>query len=177
MFSIPYVQSRLLQALAGYANGSRELYLEAEISRGFLVTAARRLHLLRAPQGKPIRFNAQTVGGPSRIEPGDVPIRLSVQQTDNRAQTESLERDLERRWKRWLDQEERRRLGWGIYVSFDFFLNETFADSTTQRSYSTLNSARFSTYLTSLLSRKSLLNCRITKIDGQLQMLSAGMPH
>lgn len=120
MFSVPYIQSRLLQALAGYANGSRELYLEAEISRGLLVTAARRLHLLRQTQGRPVRFSpreASTV--PSRADPfgGEHMMRASVLASNNQALAESLQRDQEKQWKRWLDEEERCRLGWGIYVS------------------------------------------------------------
>jgi hypothetical protein len=120
MFSIPYIQSRLLQALAGYANGSRELYLEAEISRGLLVTAARRLHLLRQTQGRPIRFNAPEAStAPSRADmtAGEQVSRSSVLASNNEALTESLRRDQEKQWKRWLEEEERCRLGWGIYVS------------------------------------------------------------
>lgn len=120
MFSIPYIQSRLLQALAGYANGSRELYLEAEISRGLLVTAARRLHLLRQTQGRPIRFNAPEAStAPSRADmtAGEQVSRSSVLASNNEALAESLRRDQEKQWKRWLEEEERCRLGWGIYVS------------------------------------------------------------
>jgi hypothetical protein len=99
MFSIPYIQSRLLQALAGYANGSRELYLEAEISRGLLVTAARRLHLLRQTQGRPIRFNAPEAStAPSRADmtAGEQVSRSSVLASNNEALTESLRRDQEK---------------------------------------------------------------------------------
>ena len=119
MFSIPYIQSRLLQALAGYANGSRELYLEAEISRGLLVTAARRLHLLRQTQGRPVRFNPPEAStAPSRTDPtaSDHLLRASIHARNDQALAESLQRDREKQWKRWLEEEERCRLGWGIYV-------------------------------------------------------------
>lgn len=48
---------------------------------------------------------------------GEQVSRSSVLASNNEALTESLRRDQEKQWKRWLEEEERCRLGWGIYVS------------------------------------------------------------
>lgn len=88
MFDTSIVQAWLLQSIFGLFCGSRMLYQHAEISRGGLVTAARRMHLLRP--------------------------RLSfVEELRRRKETASAE-ELRRACA---DDEERRRLGWGIYVS------------------------------------------------------------
>lgn len=88
MFDTSIVQAWLLQSIFGLFCGSRMLYQHAEISRGGLVTAARRMHLLR-------------------------PSLTFVEELQRRKETATLE---ELR-KACADDEERRRLGWGIYVS------------------------------------------------------------
>jgi hypothetical protein len=88
MFDTSVVQAWLLQAVFGLFCGSRMLYQHAEISRGGLITAARRMHLLR---------------------PG-----LSFVAELEKSQQTPTRQDLARAWAR---DEERRRLGWGIYVS------------------------------------------------------------
>ena len=86
MFNIQFVQASLLQSAFGLFCGSRMLYQHAEISRGSLVTAARRMHLLR---------------------PG-----LSyVSELQKRGATAQEDMD-----KACADDSERRGLGWGIYV-------------------------------------------------------------
>lgn len=77
-----------LQTIIGISCGSRELMLHTEISRASLVTSQRRLHLLR----------------PGRSAVDDL---LS----DNPEPT------VEEKWKAWLEDEGRRRLGWAIFVS------------------------------------------------------------
>lgn len=87
VFEVSFVQASLLQSLFGLFCGSRMLYQHAEISRATLVTAARRMHLLR---------------------PG-----LSfVHELQKRAKSPTRE-ELE---KAEADDNERRILGWGIYV-------------------------------------------------------------
>lgn len=88
MFDTSIVQAWLLQSIFGLFCGSRMLYQHAEISRGGLVTAARRMHLLR-------------------------PSLSFVEELRRRKETASAE-ELRRACA---DDEERRRLGWGIYVS------------------------------------------------------------
>lgn len=92
MFHISVVQAWVLQAMFGLFCGSRMLYQHAEISRGGLVTAARRMHLLR-------------------------PGLTFVEELNRRKEAISSE---ELR-NAYADDEERRRLGWGIYVSPAFF--------------------------------------------------------
>ncbi|KAH8805434.1 fungal transcriptional regulatory protein [Xylogone sp. PMI_703] len=87
MFDTPIVQAWLLQSIFGLFCGSRMLYQHAEISRGGLVTAARRMHLLR-------------------------PSLTFVEELKRRKETASPE-ELRRAYA---DDEERRRLGWGIYL-------------------------------------------------------------
>lgn len=87
MFDTSVVQAWLLQSMFGLFCGSRMLYQHAEISRGGLVTAARRMHLLR-------------------------PSLTFVKELERRRDTATPE-DLRRAYA---DDEERRRLGWGIYV-------------------------------------------------------------
>jgi hypothetical protein len=91
MFETSIVQAWLLQSIFGLFCGSRMLYQHAEISRGGLVTAARRMHLLR-------------------------PSLSFVEELERRRVTATPE-ELRRAHT---DDEERRRLGWGIYVSFCF---------------------------------------------------------
>ena len=88
MFDMSIVQAWLLQSIFGLFCGSRMLYQHAEISRGGLVTAARRMHLLR-------------------------PSLSSVEELRRRKVTASPEEFR----RACADDEERRRLGWGIYVS------------------------------------------------------------
>lgn len=90
MFDTSIVQAWLLQSFFGLFCGSRMLYQHAEISRGGLVTAARRMHLLR-------------------------PSITFVEELKRRREMASPEELL----KAYSDDEERRRLGWGIYVSFN----------------------------------------------------------
>ncbi|KIM99147.1 hypothetical protein OIDMADRAFT_56312 [Oidiodendron maius Zn] len=87
MFDTSIVQAWLLQSIFGLFCGSRMLYQHAEISRGGLVTAARRMHLLR-------------------------PSLTFVEELQRRKETATPE---ELR-KACADDEERRRLGWGIYL-------------------------------------------------------------
>jgi hypothetical protein len=79
------VQAMLLQAVFAWCCGSRELYLHAEIMRCSLVTAARRLHLLRPA-----------------ISPTTTPMGTVL--------------TTEERHRNYIEEEEKRRLGWGIYV-------------------------------------------------------------
>lgn len=89
MFDTSIIKAWLLQSMFGLFCGSRMLYQHAEISRGGLVTAARRMHLLR-------------------------PSLSFVEEIERRRVTATPE---ELR-QACADDEERRRLGWGIYVSF-----------------------------------------------------------
>jgi hypothetical protein len=89
MFEMSTVQAWLLQSIFGLYCGSRMLYQHAEISRGGLVTTARRMHLLR----------------PS----------LSYVNELKRRRDTATPQELRRAYA---DDEERRRLGWGIYVSY-----------------------------------------------------------
>lgn len=89
-FDTSTVQAWLLQSFFGLFCGSRMLYQHAEISRGGLVTAARRMHLLR-------------------------PSITFVEELKKRREKASPEE----LFRAHSDDEERRRLGWGIYVSFD----------------------------------------------------------
>ncbi|OAQ61102.1 fungal transcriptional regulatory protein [Pochonia chlamydosporia 170] len=87
MFDTSFTQASLLQSMFGLFCGSRMLYQHAEISRGSLVTAARRMHLLR----------------PS----------LSFAKELQRREDGVSEQELQ---KAQADDEERRNLGWGIYL-------------------------------------------------------------
>lgn len=86
-FHLAFVQASLLQSILGLFCGSRMLYQHAEISRCSLVTAARRMHLLRPG----LSFASEL-----QKRPG-----LSTQEDLDKANT---------------SDEERRNLGWGIYV-------------------------------------------------------------
>ncbi|OAQ75458.1 fungal transcriptional regulatory protein [Purpureocillium lilacinum] len=87
MFDTTFVQASLLQSTFGLFCGSRMLYQHAEISRGSLVTAARRMHLLR-------------------------PSLSFVKELQKRNESPSDE-ELRRAQA---DDDERRNLGWGIYL-------------------------------------------------------------
>lgn len=87
MFDTSIVQAWLLQSVFGLFCGSRMLYQHSEISRGGLVTAARRMHLLR-------------------------PGFSFVKELERHRATASPE-EVERAYAK---DEERCRLGWGIYV-------------------------------------------------------------
>ena len=89
MFDAAFVQASLLQSVFGLFCGSRMLYQHAEISRGSLVTAARRMHLLR-------------------------PSLSFVKELQRRREVAATEDELQRAHA---DDDERRNLGWGIYVS------------------------------------------------------------
>jgi len=89
MFDTSVIKAWLLQSIFGLFCGSRMLYQHAEISRGGLVTAARRMHLLR-------------------------PSLSFVEEIERRRETATPEELRQAS----ADDEERRRLGWGIYVSF-----------------------------------------------------------
>jgi hypothetical protein len=47
MFEIKIVQAHLLQTYAGFFSGSQKAFHHAELSRGALVVACKRMHLLR----------------------------------------------------------------------------------------------------------------------------------
>lgn len=87
MFDTAFIRASLLQSVFGLFCGSRMLYQHAEISRGNLVTAARRMHLLR----------------PS------LSFAKELQKRKDTATEEELQ-------KARADDDERRNLGWGIYV-------------------------------------------------------------
>lgn len=88
MFDTSIVQAWLLQSVFGLFCGSRMLYQHSEISRGGLVTAARRMHLLRP--------------------------NLSYITELERRRVRPTAEEIARAYAK---DEERRRLGWGIYVS------------------------------------------------------------
>ncbi|KAJ9093753.1 hypothetical protein QFC20_007060 [Naganishia adeliensis] len=97
IFSIPYIQSRLLVAVGGYADGSRERYLMSEVSKGLLVTASRRLQLLRhRPARSRLARHRATDTHPSARPP--------------------LPKEVRAEWREWRDEEERLRLGWAIFI-------------------------------------------------------------
>ncbi|KAJ9094097.1 hypothetical protein QFC21_006198 [Naganishia friedmannii] len=102
IFSIPFIQSRLLIAVGGFADGSRERYLMSEISKGLLITAARRLHLLRE---RPAR---QRVSRHRTAES-----HLAKERSLDRQPTS---KEIKKMWREWLEEEERIRLGWAIYI-------------------------------------------------------------
>lgn len=89
MFDTSIVQAWLLQSVFALFCGSPMLYQHAEISRGGLVTAAKRMHLLRP--------------------------NLSFVEELERRRTTATAEELHRAYAK---DEERRRLGWGIYVSY-----------------------------------------------------------
>ena len=105
------MQARLLQAVAGLAIGSRDLYLESEMTRSVLVAAARRANLLRSlkPSSQDSPRNAGAL-----LQTASV---LEISGATPTTSESGSEAELEARWHRWLEEEERLRLGWGIYVS------------------------------------------------------------
>lgn len=88
MFEPHLIQASLLQSYFGLFCGSQKLFQQSESIRGSLVTACKRMHLLRP--------------GVSAVEE----LRNSTQYP--------LAHELE---KAVLEDEKRVRLGWGIYVS------------------------------------------------------------
>lgn len=86
-FHLAFVQASLLQSVFGLFCGSRMLYQHAEISRCSLVTAARRMHLLRPGLSFVVELQKQS-GLPTQED------------LDNA----------------YANDEERLKLGWGIYV-------------------------------------------------------------
>jgi hypothetical protein len=106
------MQARLLQAVAGLAIGSRDLYLESEMTRSVLVAAARRANLLRSLKASAQDTPPQAF---SPLQSGAVGTG-SIRDAPGRAVEQESGAELETRWYRWLEEEERRRLGWGIYV-------------------------------------------------------------
>lgn len=74
----------------------------SEISKGLLITAARRLHLLRE---RPARQHGSQHHKTEHPRPKDQP--LPAQRTA---------KEVKRMWREWLEEEERLRLGWAIYV-------------------------------------------------------------
>lgn len=76
-----------MQTLVGMACGSREMMLHGEISRASLCTTTRRLHLLR-------------------------PGKTATEELYARERDPSVED----RYKAYLEDEGKRRLGWGAYV-------------------------------------------------------------
>jgi hypothetical protein len=107
------MQARLLQAVAGLAIGSRDLYLESEMTRGILVAAARRANLLRS-----LKAHGHTPFKDSHGEEHAVdPLNNSGLESAENTSTPETADELEARWYQWLEEEEKRRLGWGIYVS------------------------------------------------------------
>lgn len=112
------MQARLLQAIAGLAIGSRDLYLESEMTRSILVAAARRANLLRslkAQERTSFEDSSHLSEGRQATRPDD----HSGKEVEQHAATAESEDEIEARWYRWLEEEEKRRLGWGIYVSVD----------------------------------------------------------
>lgn len=97
-FSVSFVQASLLQSIFGLFCGSRMLYQHAEISRGSLVTAARRMHLLRPG----LSFSTELRKGSETPTPRQIELAAAA---DN----------------------ERRNLGWGIYVRFERFIPKKLA--------------------------------------------------
>ncbi|KAH8698650.1 fungal-specific transcription factor domain-containing protein [Talaromyces proteolyticus] len=87
MFDRVFIQALLLQSVFGLFCGSRMLYQHAEISRASLVTAARRMHLLR-------------------------PSLSYVKELEKRNTSPSAD-ELQRAYA---DDDRRRNLGWGIYL-------------------------------------------------------------
>ncbi|KAJ5619437.1 hypothetical protein N7510_003421 [Penicillium lagena] len=87
MFDTSIVQAWLLQSVFGLFCGSRMLYQHSEISRGGLVTAARRMHLLRPG----FSFVKELERHPASTSPEEVE-------------------------RAYAKDEERCRLGWGIYL-------------------------------------------------------------
>lgn len=87
MFDRVFIQALLLQSVCGLFCGSRMLYQHAEISRASLVTAARRMHLLRPSLSYMNELEKQS-GSPTPE---------AIQQA-------------------YANDDERRNLGWGIYV-------------------------------------------------------------
>lgn len=110
MFDTCIVQAWLLQSVFALFCGSSMLYQHAEISRGGLVTAARRMHLLRS--------------------------NLSFVEELERRRTSITAEELHRAY---VKDEERRRLGWGIYVSCPRCLRGSKLNAR-QRSYTTCKS-------------------------------------
>lgn len=113
------MQARLLQAVAGLAIGSRDLYLESEMTRSILAAAARRANLLRSLKAQ----EHTSLDDSSRVlfegrQAGDTHSNSGQEGAQHSVQEET-EDQLEARWYRWLEEEEKRRLGWGIYVSAD----------------------------------------------------------
>lgn len=78
----------MLQTLVGMACGSREMMLHGEISRASLCTTTRRLHLLR-------------------------PGKTATEELYAKERNPSVED----RYRAYLEDEGKRRLGWGAYVS------------------------------------------------------------
>lgn len=113
MFDTSIVQAWLLQSVFGLFCGSRMLYQHSEISRGGLVTAARRMHLLR---------------------PG-----LSFVKELERHRAPASPEDLERAYAK---DEERCRLGWGIYVRASKSEQENRAKTSQPSSFTTCRSPR-----------------------------------
>lgn len=105
------MQARLLQAVAGLAIGSRDLYLESEMTRSVLVAAARRANLLRS-----MKASSQN-SPPHAYSPLQSGVGLESSHVMPAPSGSESEAELEARWYLWLEEEERRRLGWGIYVS------------------------------------------------------------
>lgn len=87
MFDRVFIQALLLQSVFGLFCGSRMLYQHAEISRASLVTAARRMHLLR-------------------------PSLSYVKELEKQNPSPTAD-ELQRAYA---DDDRRRNLGWGIYV-------------------------------------------------------------
>lgn len=111
------MQARLLQAVAGLAIGFRDLYLESEMTRGILVAAARRANLLRSLKAHgDTPFKECPDGVHGERQDGD-PSGDRGSEGIQHAMTRETAEELEARWHRWLEEEEKRRLGWGIYVS------------------------------------------------------------
>ena len=88
MFDVTIIQAYLLQTCYGFFSGSQKAFQQAELSRGALVIAAKRMHLLR---------------------PGE----SAVEMLHGRLVTPSL-KDLTEAER---EDQNRARLGWAIYVS------------------------------------------------------------
>ncbi len=89
MFETRIIQASLLQSYYGLFCGSQKLFQQAESLRGTLVTACKRMHLLR-----PGRTALEALHSQSRS-----PVADEVQSA-------------------LAEDKRRHRLGWGIYVSF-----------------------------------------------------------
>lgn len=92
-----FVQSRLLIAVGGFADGLRERNLMSKISKRLLRDAVRRLPLLRERLAR--QHGSQYNKSKATFSPAQRTIK-----------------EVKRLWREWLGEEKRLRLGWATYV-------------------------------------------------------------